>query len=507
MNSARNSGLLSDSLLNLGGHVIPMLTALVSLPLILSHFRLEEFGLLSLSWTLLGSFAAFDLGMGRATIQAIARLLVERDESNIRGVVWGSLIASVGSGIIGSIIVFFGSSLLVTHVLSISPDWSVEAIAVFSMTGLAFPLVTATSVFRGVLESVQRFDVVNGIKAPANSLVFLVPLMGILFSWDLSAVVLVTVISRFFTLFAYGVATWRFAGFAVSFSNVSFSGFSRVLKFGGWVTLSNVLTPVIAYSDRLILAALVPLEYVAFYTAPFELISRLPVLAASVAQGLFPILSRGGISDKSSKAIDLLIRVVKILLVVMTPMTVMVIAFSHEGLEYWLGDGWGGRSSLVLQLLAAGFFFNSLSYVYLAAVHASGRADLKAKLDIVLALSTLLLCWVFVHSFGFEGAAAARVILLAADVALLVVFTKNISGLSWAEILPGELSKGMFACFAGMIVAWMMNVVLTNAVARASAVLPLLGILFWISWRHVAGPEERLMIQSFMNKFAIRHSR
>lgn len=507
MNSTRNRGLVTDSLLNLGGHVIPMLIALVSIPFILSDYRLEEFGLLSLSWTFLGSFAAFDLGMGRATVQAIARLLVEGEEDNIRGVVWGSLIASVGSGAAGAIVVLLGAPILVTSIFAISPDWSAEAIAVFSITGLAFPLVTTTSVLRGVLEAIQRFDVVNAIKAPANSLVFLIPLIGIFFSWDVPTIVLVTVFSRFFALLAYVAAIKRFAGFAVSFSNVSFSGFARVLKFGGWVTLTNAFTPVIAFSDRLILAALVPLEHVAFYTAPYELISRLPVLASSIGQGLFPILSQGAISDKSAKATDLVIRVVKTLLVVMAPVAVLVIAFSSEGLEYWLGEGWGDRSSLILQLLAAGFFFNSLSYVYLAAVHGAGRADLKAKLDLVVAISTLLLCWTFIRLWGVGGAAAARVILLAADFLLLIFFTKKISGLSWGGILPAELTNGLIACFAALIVAWVLDVVFTDGGMRASAVLILLVILSWFSWRYVARPEERVMIQTLMNKFAFRHPR
>ncbi len=507
MDSPRNRGLVSDSLLNLGGHAVPMFVALASLPLIVSHYRLEQFGLLSLSWTLLGSFAYLDLGMGRATVQAVARLLVERDGGNIRGVVWGSLIASVGSGILGSIIIFFGSPFLVTHLLTIPSDWAGEATAVFSVTGLAFPLITATSVFRGLLEAAQRFDVVNAIKAPANSLVLLIPVIGIPFSWDLPTVVLVTVVSRLITLLAYAAASWYFMRFAVSFLNVSFSGFSEVLTFGGWVMLTNILTPVIGFSDRLILVAFVPLEHVAFYTAPFELISRFPVLAASVAQGLFPIFSGGGIADPESQATDLLTRVVKILLVVMAPAIVLVIAFSGEGLEYWLGDGWADRSTIVLQLLSVGFFFNSLGYVYLAAVHGSGRADLKAKLDMILAVLTVSSCWVLVRVIGFEGAAVARLVLFAADVSLLVIFTRRISGLSWGELLPPELIKGMIICLAAMAIASVLNVALPESKARVPAVILLLVVLSWISWRHVARPDERTMVLSFINKIALRHPR
>jgi len=507
MDFIRNRGLFSDSLLNLGGHVIPMLVALVSLPVILSFYSLEQFGLLSLCWSLLGSFAYLDLGLGRATVKFIARLIVEEEFGKIRGVVWGSLLANGTVGIIGSVVVLLGSSFLVSQVLNVAPHLSDEASVVFSITGFAIPLITATAVLRGLLEAMQRFDVVNVIKAPSNALVFIIPLAGALLFWSLPMVVLLTVLSRFVTLLAYAMAALRYAGEAVSVNGISFSGFREVLKFGGWITFSNVLTPVIAFSDRLILAALVPLEFVAFYTAPYELISRLPVIPASVAQALFPIVSRGGISDRGTDVPNLLIRVVKMLLIVMTPVTILVIAFSGEGLAIWLGNTWRNQSTIVLQLLAVGFFFHSFSYIYITAVQGSGRADLKAKLDVVLAGLTVALCWGLVTLFGHEGAAVTKLVLFAADVSCLVVFTKSISGLSWGGVMPLELRRSIVWCLMAIAAAWALNAVIEDTGIRISAVMLLLAGLLWVLWRSIVLANDRMLIISLINRISARYTR
>nr|MDQ6925886.1 hypothetical protein [Candidatus Eremiobacteraeota bacterium] len=63
---ARNVGL------NLAGWLLPALSALVAFPVLLHSMGAERFGLLSLAWTIVGYFSAFDLGIGRALTQALA---------------------------------------------------------------------------------------------------------------------------------------------------------------------------------------------------------------------------------------------------------------------------------------------------------------------------------------------------------------------------------------------------------------------------------------------------
>lgn len=505
MDSPRNSGLVSHSLLNLGGHVVPMVVAAVSFPIILSAYSLEQFALLSLSWSFLGAFAYFDLGLGRATVRAIAGLASGGDERTMRGVFWGSMVVSMGAGIIGAFAMFFGARFLVAHILTIAPEWSEEAVVVFALTGMAFPAVTSISVLRGLLEALQRFDLVNAIKAPANALIFLIPLAGALLSWSLQTVVLMSVFSRFLALLAYTIAAVRIAGPAVSWKGISWTGLPELLRFGGWVTVTNVATPVIASSDRLVLAALVPLEHVAFYLGPYELISRLPVFASSVAQALFPIMSRTSIAGRNVEAVGLLGDVSRTVAVVMIPLIVLIIGFAPEGLNFWLGSVWTVQSTGILQILTAAFFFNALSNVYLAGVHGSGRADLKAKLDVVVALLTVALCWLFVVLFGLNGAAIARLVLLATDLVVLVVFVKIISGLPWQQTVPASLRVVGVAGLVLSIAAWALSMHLSDPVIRL-IVLGLMLVLVGPLLLRGDSNSKKISISSFLNRMTLKNN-
>ena len=69
---ARNVGL------NLFGALAPMVAAMVAIPYLVHRLGSERFGLLSLTWLVIGYFGFFDLGLSRALAQLVAERLGAR---------------------------------------------------------------------------------------------------------------------------------------------------------------------------------------------------------------------------------------------------------------------------------------------------------------------------------------------------------------------------------------------------------------------------------------------
>jgi len=59
--------LARNTLLNFIGQAVPLLVGVATIPFIVRGLGTERFGFLSLAWVVLGYFAIFDLGLGRAT--------------------------------------------------------------------------------------------------------------------------------------------------------------------------------------------------------------------------------------------------------------------------------------------------------------------------------------------------------------------------------------------------------------------------------------------------------
>ena len=64
--------LARNTIFNFIGQAIPVIAGIITLPFIIKGLGTQRFGLLSLALVILGYFAVFDLGLGRATTKFVA---------------------------------------------------------------------------------------------------------------------------------------------------------------------------------------------------------------------------------------------------------------------------------------------------------------------------------------------------------------------------------------------------------------------------------------------------
>lgn len=406
--------LASNAIWNLLGFLSPMAVAVVAVPSLIRGLGVPRFGVLSLAWIVTGYFSLFDLGMGRALTKLVADKLGAKQEHDIPALVWTSLLVMLGLGVVGGLMMVLLCPWLANSVLKVPADLRAETLCSFYLVAFSLPLVTVTSGLRGILEALQRFRLATLIRIPMSVFSFAGPLLVLPFSHSLPWVIAILILSRFLGCVAHLIACLR--AMPALRRNIVFqrSVIKPVLGFGGWMTASNVVNPILVYVDRFVIGALVSVSAIAYYTAPFDTVIRLTVIPGAIAGVLFPAFAVTMIDDPE-RTRSLLVSSLKLVFLVMFPITLVTVTFAPEGLRFWLGTSFSVNGGAVLRWLAAGVLINSLANTPFVLVQGAGRPDLTAKLHLVELPLYIAAVWVLTSKMGIKGTAIAWAARLAFD--------------------------------------------------------------------------------------------
>ncbi len=280
------------------------------------------------------------------------------------------------------------------------------------------PFVILSAAFIGVLEAHQRFALINAVRIPLGAFTFLGPLIAAQYAPSLVAATGVLAAGRLVACLAYLGQCLRVMPTLRSPATFDRALVGPLLHFGGWLTVSNVVSPLMVYFDRFLIGVLLTMSAVAYYATPYEVVTRFWVLPTAVVGVLYPALTTAFIADER-RLVRIFGRAVNTLLLVMLPPLALVVLFAPEGLTLWLGADFAAKSTTVLRWLALGVFINSLARVPHALVQGVGRPDLTAKLHLMELLPYAGALWLLVRYIGVEGAAAVWTARIALDTAAL----------------------------------------------------------------------------------------
>ena len=120
--------------------------------------------------------------------------------------------------------------------------------------------------------AVSAHAVVSGEASGGSNLAFLLP---------------AALFVRLLTVFVlYGTAErYVFCNHPASFVR---SEAGQLLRFGGWVTVTSLVSPMMIILDRFIIGALLGAKAVSYYTVPFQLADRTGIIPFALSSALFP---------------------------------------------------------------------------------------------------------------------------------------------------------------------------------------------------------------------------
>jgi O-antigen/teichoic acid export membrane protein len=398
------TSIAKNTLYNLLGYGIPLIFAVILIPPLVRGLGDERFGILNLAWIIIGYFSLFDLGIGRGLTKITAEKIGLNQKEVIPRLFWTSLLLMLSFSFFIAIILIFLIPYLVNNVFSISENIQSETIETFYALALAIPIVSTTAGLRGVLEAYQKFKIISIIRVLLGTLTFLGPLVFLILTNSLFWIVVFLIIIRIMIWVLYLFQCFKVNPGIKKEIKFDFVFIKPVLKFSIWITIANIVGPIILYSDRFLIGALISAAAITYYATPYEVITKLLLISGALSGVLFPIFSSSFYHDINiSKKIFL--RGVKFIFLILFPLVFLISMFSHEFMQLWLGKKFALSSSLVLQFLSVGIFMNGISSIPDNFFQGIGKPRIPAIIMLIELPVYIFIMWYSIELGGINGAA------------------------------------------------------------------------------------------------------
>jgi O-antigen/teichoic acid export membrane protein len=412
--------LAKNSLINLAGFGLPLVVGLIAIPLIVRGFGVERFGVLTLAWAFIGYFSLFDMGTGRAITQLVAERLGVASDRDVAKLAWTGLLLMLCFSLLGALVVASLAPLFVTSVLNMPEELRAEAGVAFFLLAGAIPAVVLSTGLAGILAALQRFGLINALRIPMGTMIFLVPLAILPYTKSVASVCAGLLIIRLLFLVLHTAACFYAFPPLLAHLGIVRSEIRGLLRFGGWMSVTNVVGPFMVYMDRFVIGAFLTISTVAYYVTPYEMVTRLWAIPGAAVGVLFPAFATAK-ANGSRHGATLYSLGGRAILGILAPIVLVLVVFAEDGLRLWLGVDFAQKSAAVMQWLAIGVFLNSYAQVPFAFIQGIGRADITAKLHLLeLPVYVVLMLWLL-GRYGITGVAIAWLLRSALDAGLLTL--------------------------------------------------------------------------------------
>lgn len=396
------------------GYVLPMLAALVTIPVMVGKLGVDLYGLYTICISLIGFMALVDFGVGQTVIKYVAEYEATGQQARVQPLLGVALLIYLLIGI-ASVACLYGFAPLLAGLLYDGADKQRLAQDVLRITALPLFLSYLNQFFLNVCKAYHRFDLPAVIHNAGNLGGIVLATVLLLLGYSLREVLWGYVLIQLAAI----VAGYR-AGMQVLPAGIRLvPQFERqvldsILSFSVYTFIGNFIGSLTSRVDKLVIGLLVGTEAVTYYQIPFTIAQMANGIVHTLSQIVFPRFSEmSGLQDgygllQLYKRVNLMVLLMSLLI------AVMLISVGGDFLALWISPDFADKSTDVLVVMALYFFLQSSTVAGYWVLQGAGKAKLTAFMFVLDATAYFIALSYLGSHYGYLGAAFALFFLLMA---------------------------------------------------------------------------------------------
>ena len=426
----------SITIINIVSKLWAAILNIILIPLYVKFLGAESYGLVAFYGVLLGSLAILDVGLSPTLSREIAIHKAKKVSVNetcdlvftIESIYW--LIS-----IIIGFLVFFLSYPIAAYWVN-SKELSIATIekAVILM-GAVIVFQWPTGLYNGALIGLEKQKVASLIYIAFASLRSLGVLAILYFSPTIEAYFYWQLLATFFFSLSLRYFVWHYLSDKLYKPKFSKIQLMQIWKFAAGMAGISFVTFFISQIDKILVSKFLPLEQVGYYSIAFSVAGGLSMLSGSLAQIIYPKLTKIVASGQTEDLVEFYHNASKWMSILSLPVGLFLIIFAPDILIIWTKNQvLTQQVTPILRIAALGTLFNNMMTMpyYLMLANGETRYTIYQNLIVAL-LSVPLLIW---GIFNY-GALGASFIWLSVNAGYIFISVP----LVYRKFLKGELWK------------------------------------------------------------------
>jgi O-antigen/teichoic acid export membrane protein len=349
-------------------------------------------------------FSVLDLGFGGSIVKFVAHYRAKRD---VRGL---NEIASTLFGIFAACgvvayAVFVVLAFNARHVVNITPDQEPVARALLLIIGVYVSLGFPFSIFGGIINGFQRYDVNNVVGICSSVVVAAVNVVMLWRGATLVQLVLATTSLRIATYFVYRLNAYHvFPALSVRPSLFRWPRVRELTSFSVYVSIIDWSNKLNYSIDAIVIGAFLSSSAVALWTVPQRLAEMLQRLTNQLNGVLFPVVVDSDTGRKSERLKVIFLEATRLSLASVMPLAAALTILARPLILSWVGPRFES-SVLVTQILIAVVAIRVGNSTATTVLKGAGRHRLLSFANAGAALVNVALSLLWIRQYGLVGQA------------------------------------------------------------------------------------------------------
>ena len=393
------------------------LIGLMLLPFNVRHLGPAAYGLWMLTASMTTYFSVLDLGFGGSIVKFVAHYRANRD---VRGL---NEIASTLFGIFTVVGVVAYASFLVLafnirHVVNVTPDQEAVGRSLMLVIGVYVSLGFPFSIFGGIINGFQRYDLNNVVGVCSSLVVAIVNVTMLWMGFGLVQLVMVTTSLRVLTYFVYRLNAYQvFPALSIRPSLFLWSRVRELTSFSVYVSIIDWSNKLNYSIDAIVIGAFLSSTAVAVWTVPQRLAEVLQRLTNQLNGVLFPVVVDSDSRQKPERLRAIFVQGTQLSLATVVPLAAAMFLLAAPLIHAWVGPRFND-SIVVAQILICVVAIRVGNATATTLLKGAGQHRLLAFTNLSAALTNVALSLLWIRRYGLVGQAMGTLL----PVALSSVF-------------------------------------------------------------------------------------